>query len=73
MNSNEPGELKIAGSWIEVFAGKDSYESWIMHRGEVLIILGEDHSWIPTMMPILTNRGLCYLDTIDLWMLHEPI
>ena len=73
MNSNEPGELKIALGWIEVFMGKNSYDSWIMPRGEVLIILNEDHSWIPTMMPILTNRGLGYLNTIDLWMLHEPI
>lgn len=70
MNSSEPGELKIAGSWIDVFTDKDSYDSWIMRRGEVLIILGEDHSWFPIMMSILTNMGLGFVRITDLWILQ---
>lgn len=70
MNSSEPGELKIALGSIEIFMGKESYDSWIMHRGEALIILGEDHSWIPIMMSILTNRGLGFVRITDLWILQ---
>ncbi len=70
MNSSEPGELRIADSWIEVFGDKDSYDLWIMRRGEALIILGVDHSWFPTMMSILTNRGLGFVRITDLWMLQ---